>query len=113
VIFCSGAIPAVAAASADARAFPAPAGSLMLANGYPVTTVAAILRHTPAVLMKTYAHAIPKRVIQAPRNIADVLPYVPADRPAKGPAVLSAVPSHLRASLPTPAKPLALQLTLR
>jgi hypothetical protein len=52
------------------------AGSLMLANGYPVVTVAAILGHkTRETTMRVYAHAIPKHVVGAPRNIADILPY--------------------------------------
>lgn len=54
------------------------AGSLMLANGDPITTDAAILGHSPKALLTTYAHAIPKHVVQAPRNIAEVLPYEPA-----------------------------------
>jgi integrase len=57
------------------------AASLMLANGYPVTTTAAILGHTPKTLLTTYAHAVPKHVVQAPRTIAAVLPWI--DGPAQ------------------------------
>jgi integrase len=67
------------------------AASLMLANGYPVPTVAAILGHsTPAMTLQIYAHAVPRHVVRAPRNIADILPFAregaaPAVDPAVGP----------------------------
>jgi integrase len=83
------------------------AGSLMLANGYPVPTVASILGHTPEMLMKVYAHAIPKHVIGAPHNIADVLPWEPpATATSTGPAVRPAVPPPV--SPPAPGAQIAL-----
>jgi len=78
------------------------AASLMLANGYPVATVAQILGHaSAAITLGVYAHAIPRHVVQAPRNMADVLPYALPVAPVAAtaatdrqgtPAVRSAVP---------------------
>jgi len=73
------------------------AASLMLANGYPIATVASILGHrTAKTTLDVYAHAIPQHVISAPRNIADILPFAPPpQQQSERPAVRSAVPTIL------------------
>ena len=58
------------------------AASLMLANGYPVVTVAQILGHRkPSTTHDVYAHIVPEKPIERPRNMAAVLPFVEAPRP--------------------------------
>ncbi len=72
------------------------AASLMLANGYPVATVQQILGHaSAAITLGVYAHAIPRHVVQAPRNMADVLPYAPPEHATLRPAttVQASVPA--------------------